>query len=1582
MTSRRDGVATRRDGRMLGVTDATGALVTATADTTDTIVRLGGVAQTETESSTPLVAITYRGAALGDRPVVRLSPEPVRAVEDATLAMFDLIPDPDAPVVGHTRMRALGFPALPIVMDPANARHALNLVGDLRRISQVAAARPGAARDIATKIGARLGESAPHFLPTFYEEVARRFTAADRAKFATQFVGKAREAERVHNLQIDPERHSLVMLEFALAGTLSIKDLTAEARDLPARVGPEQAYALFHRLSVERVRGGMPPYANVLTDLARLAKGAGVSGPESARRFLSQIIDSPAIRTAHIAFWQKAAPALKALVQQDDAARDAVLDSIPRVSAETWVGILQALGLLEYIDAHPEVARRQVALLVSKESATRFRGRVAPSPVIPDIIDRWAAALAGHTIVLTEKWLRPDSVEALLAAGAEFAAPEGWTLQYDHWAKSEHRRDLLRIAQSLRDRVVADLDRNVMHLRDADSATPAVVYLLAEWLRHQLELPLTLATAIRSVGHVTELSRGRAFALLGPEVAALQAHLDPAVILAGELRRGLTTELTWPLYEQVMAAARHRVATRPQGTAAADVPLSVSLSWPAVGVGVGDTVTLIAGSRVLAEHTFPGRLVLATASIGTDILASVYDATKSRWFQYSVWASDPVTPHDGHWASYLSSLYVPEGRLYANGIQAPGADLIVTATDLRQTLLTDGTTFWVTDGDGVREFDPDRGRPGRASMPTWLAEVVEAQARDGWQLEPATVTYRPVMLQTAQSMISTADRHHGFAGFRRADDTGSTTWRLVDVKGAIEVEIPRHRSPLGIVARPGGGFWVLTGSASGEVMDGSGEPIPATVDEFGLPGAIEALPPMAWHMLTARDEAASGRLRQVTPAQAGRLLHRLTDDSHPATGTALADATAWRHNSAADCAPGTKAIRAAADIIGVDHRSPAHRPLLVAMVQLARRVAANHVDVQDLRRAPAPPPAPPQVYRIPAVDIVTDNVFQWSQQSVQQIAGLWHRRIATLTQQTDTWPQTVGWEAALLATAGAPTAPRGAASAAISYLDHLLTNDLGTDGVATVEIKGKLSVGWFTPTTFSTTPTDILLTATALRYWVGTGLQASSHALVRGRLPETVCGQVVLGASPLPRRDVRALRGALQALADRGPAPFDPSRATALAAATGMSVAAASLLLGGAPNFGSSHRDFLGPEALAVLGLTEADADVARRYLNDLGLQLRRELLAAAVPADPHRFVTDGPDVAAMIATWRRHRGETAVPHELVAAIDVRLHGRRPILTETLTAIQHRQLAMHEPGFAVQAMILLAGLAETLPLESPLRSWTADKLDDCRAAWLNLGTIPIRHDSNHGVDHGVLRQQLGLPPQVGTIVDGPYEVGEFRLSSSQSRTDRLELVPARVTDWAATLTRITDLDPDPRQRLEPLQFFLGEPAAELSAWLRTPGTGSPSDPAASAPGVVAAVAAGLDIPPDTARYWLQLAALPHPSDAAVKRINSWTTKHLRTAAAPLLDKGLAMSAKRPRAGRDVFLPGGWLPADAPHPPMEVWKARFYALRPAPKVQPISNIVLPLTPLSALFADAWQRYADGDTPGYEELRTEPYRRRRR
>lgn len=166
----------------------------------------------------------------------------------------------------------------------------------------------------------------------------------------------------------------------------------------------------------------------------------------------------------------------------------------------------------------------------------------------------------------------------------------------------------------------------------------------------------------------------------------------------------------------------------------------------------------------------------------------------------------------------------------------------------------------------------------------------------------------------------------------------------------------------------------------------------------------------------------------------------------------------------------------------------------------------------------------------------------------------------------------------------------------------------------------------------------------------------------------------------------------------------------------------------------------------------------------------------------------------------------------------------------------------------------------------------------------------------------------------------------------------------------------------------------------LIADLKVPGSGYAQDPLVSAPEVVGEVTKTLGLETDSARYWLQLLALANPTDKLIDTWNGWTKAKRTKAAQPLLDTGLVMEAKRARAGRSYFLPGGWLEASAPHLPIEVWKSPFFALRAAQKVGPVYSVVAAPVPYRALFEAAWARYNGGDVPGYDELQTQRARRR--
>lgn len=133
--------------------------------------------------------------------------------------------------------------------------------------------------------------------------------------------------------------------------------------------------------------------------------------------------------------------------------------------------------------------------------------------------------------------------------------------------------------------------------------------------------------------------------------------------------------------------------------------------------------------------------------------------------------------------------------------------------------------------------------------------------------------------------------------------------------------------------------------------------------------------------------------------------------------------------------------------------------------------------------------------------------------------------------------------------------------------------------------------------------------------------------------------------------------------------------------------------------------------------------------------------------------------------------------------------------------------------------------------------------------------------------------------------------------------------------------------------------------------------GNPYDPCVSVPELVTQVADTLSIPQDSARYFLQIAALPNPTDKNVRAWNGWKPKQLTNAATPLVEQGLVVQENR-RAGRTRFLPGDWLPKTKLMPLMEEAKTPLYLIWNTPKPQPVVRGCPPLVPLPVLFHQAW------------------------
>jgi hypothetical protein len=174
-----------------------------------------------------------------------------------------------------------------------------------------------------------------------------------------------------------------------------------------------------------------------------------------------------------------------------------------------------------------------------------------------------------------------------------------------------------------------------------------------------------------------------------------------------------------------------------------------------------------------------------------------------------------------------------------------------------------------------------------------------------------------------------------------------------------------------------------------------------------------------------------------------------------------------------------------------------------------------------------------------------------------------------------------------------------------------------------------------------------------------------------------------------------------------------------------------------------------------------------------------------------------------------------------------------------------------------------------------------------------------------------------------------------------------------------------------------LRTILGDDLARaLDAGLDPEGpAGAAQNPVVSVPALVTEVAAAHGLGEDAAALYLQLLALPDPTDRNCARWTGWRPARLKKARAELAATGLVVEAKRSRAGRSLFLPCGWRDLKAPALPVETWKEGLYPVGEGSRA-------VPLVPVPVLFTRAWERVCAQDTPAYEELTTRATRGGRR
>lgn len=1533
----------------------------------DTHTRLvqGGITQSPDSASSPLVAATFTHRLLPERTIVRLVPEPLLEAESVALGVAGLEPGGCTPV-GHTLRRAIGFPAWPILNDPDNAQHAVNLIADLERAAKRAHSKPRAVRNDIKALEATLDASAPHFLPTFLEEVGRIFLTAGSTAYASQMFTKARDVERRHALPIDEDRHQAVILEFACSGALAAKEITAEAKRLSDLLESDEAYERFRTLCLERVRGGLAPYAGMKKDLATLAKAAGMKPAEEEVRMAADLLRVTSIQRAGHSFWKKYDKAIRTAASNDEALQDRLLAMTPtELTVDDWLEILDDTGASKLVTEgkHPDFIHH-IIKLVTKYRRVPNDSWAKIGSFVADILP--GSGCTSLSISRTKVGMFPAELwEHLLSHDVAinfFDDEEDGVVNLFGWANSDNRIPLPHLAASeeMRDLLVDGIesslnsafrhfssDHEMLTVACDPHLKPLVIEVLEEPLKQLESAPVTVFRLIKATEAIVDKVH-----IPDPDVQAvfdrLRAyHRNRAEVLAETLRRGILEELGWPLYEHVCSDVA--AESEHEQFFAQDF-------WPEVAVHNDQKVVFLRGDSTTEIHNWTDAPIRGVAEVDHHY-ALVTQGDSS--FGYNISWSDSsgkMAANEyrcGSSQDLSASVPVPGGRLIDDQtIIRPGGS---TWNKKSAKFFVEGERIWIVNGMNVCEIDPETGEVGDNSLPNWFEE--QCRRHPGLVFRPFDSQLRPAHAETANSHFSTADGYHRHAVFRKPNE--KNYYLVVDADGTeYEARGELANRFCGVIRLPDGQPRLLVTQENSTLLLDPADSTPT------LYYGTEFESAMWWHHADYRDTKFSARLRVITAEELQPVIQRISElhsEDPQDTDGRMADAVG--------------------EILGVEDYGLRH-----GVAQQAHALVASW---------PGWNSPPPTEVLVGTPTVENNNRMLRSVRSYPWGAKMglmyWHAaaklglhdrtlpdtHITQWTSYEYGWLEFVDCADALLALAAVP----GRTVEEIQALKEIW--------VVLREAK-LLEASHLTVETLKS-PQDTLsehlkFPPLTLRFEVNHNsdimlMRADGGGPIdfKGNSLELLDSQRITPS----RTDLEPVFDALiEQVQSNGPRKWTPEAAEDFATVSGAPLTDAQMIMAGFPNFfvnfGYQKDDFLPSELRREIGIKIADAVESRKRLKEASGHFLH-VLAAGVPADAASVVDQGLDAHAMGTYW----SEYGPAKKVEKPTDELLEKKPEFLPE---ATLHNVLAgKHDAeDWSVEVAAVL-WLASELDLSDPRRQFLADYAEKLmqspsKPTKISLGAIGTYAETC---------RHLNLPNRDLTDPNEPLFHTE-RFATEQGTRHPADKIIIDVSD-------ITDINhPDLQQafhwgilaygeldKLAAFSSYLNGGLSAYAQWLRHPGTGEPHDPLAVAPDLVETVALTLRVSIDAARYYLQLLALPEPTDANVRRWNEWKKPAIGRAGEELAEAGVVVKAKRPRAGRNFFLPGGWAEATPPHLPIENWKLEpfgFVKIAANATYEPMFCTALAPLPPAEWFTACWERSQGDDAPRFAELTTTKRSRR--
>ncbi|MGP3689968.1 DNA-binding protein [Streptomyces sp. IBSNAI002] len=1265
-------------------------------------------------------------------------------------------------------------------------------------------------------------------------------------------------------------------------------------------------------------------------------------------------------------------------------------------------------------------------------------GRRTTPAVLLDLVERCAGQLRAELVRPgREAGLRvgvqdADFLDLLLTLGVPVADPDTKRGSYRHdrlnlddWARSDQRRDLLALAADERFHPAFHGALNSLGESGDDivrrvAASPGGRPLLAEWVRGvaRASTAAGLPGVPDAIQRLTWLPV-EALELAPAEVAGAAAA-DLAETLARTLRGGLFEELAWPSWENAVA----ELATQDRRG------LTVVEAWPHLIVANATQVRVIdADSTVLTHdlrvpagshyrhgfHYVDGELLVFWSSWSSN-------GTEGYWHTSpgTVLTLDTARPNWQLRSEHLSLPLPGGGRATGGGILHRGD----TRLPDERPMLSDGASYWVwqhrdqANERGWREYDPATGDLGRFSLPGFLTDSLDGhpvQAASGG----SSCRLRPT--PTVPGSVLGAPEG-GLLGWRAARVPGHG-WRAADTSGRTVTAPEGANMPLAALAFPGDDRPRALSAHYHElrISDPDGVVTAKTRDdERRVPYATGSvnLPPLShWYALRPRDPEGSAALRTADRETVAALLKSAAAAERAEDLPALVNA-ALPQVTAPELVGGVievlrfalvqqKALDRIAARLGADAEAaetgpqgPTDELIDQALNGLTgsryyRGGADTDVAHRFLRELAAARGDTAAVavpgrlhFDVPALPY---SALDWTP-LLDQPAAIAYRAVAAGT--TDEQRAALVCMLHEIDAAGLASA-EGSADHWRRVLVHLDQRHLRTPDGAERNLHGRavLPLGG-----------GAVLATTEHSQSVPDGHEfgALFHDPA-GRF--TVPGPYTLrGHAPLgdPGRGPDWLARFLTEAADRGPAPFVPEAAEEFARLTGVPGALARLLIAGLPSVDMWWNNFLTPELRTLLGLKAGEAAHARDELRSLEVAVRRAVVAALLPADPALLWTEGPDAAAAAEVWNRRVGRRtpvpdwlltegtrvlrtgwAVPSALSALLDPAASPELSV--DVAWTVKGDHVEPREPAtrpftsaVLTSAIGAMAWLAHRLPAGDPVRAALPPALTAVRQ---RLAAPELLLESGHYSDLTEFRQAAGTPTETG---EGFERYGAVIMATHDHRP-RSALCPALLdstgSDPYLAILRGDDqrhsaIETALRAAHDPrFAALLADPGAPVAGAVDKDGTWWPQDPGRSVPDLVTEAAGEHGLGTDAAALYLMLLAMPDPTDRNTARWTGWKPARLKAARAELAATDLVVPAGRSRAGRSLFLPGGWAEMASPLLPVEQWKLPMYGQR-------LLGPLVPAEPAADLYRKAWQRVREGDGPRFEELKVKRTRGRAR